>query len=87
MYLSWELNCRNHVLTTDGRTYEQLRKTKSAAYHAVDLSSEDVETLTKYAASNETQRVCDQTDMVEPRFDIYEESHPENNDKVQAKQG
>lgn len=50
----------------------------------VNLSKEDVDALTKYSTENPVVRVCDQTEDVTPRFDIFEENHPEHNDKAQA---
>lgn len=53
----------------------------------VDLSQDEVATLNKFSAEQKVVRVCDQTDDVEPKFDIFEETHPENNDIAQAKLG
>ena len=51
----------------------------------VDLSKEDVQVLEEEAIKQPFKKTCDQTDSFEPRWDIYEMEHPENNDKVQCK--
>ncbi|KAL7418942.1 hypothetical protein Q5752_006626 [Cryptotrichosporon argae] len=51
----------------------------------VDLSDAEFEEIEKLAESHPANRVCDQSESFEPYYDIYEEKHPEHNDKVQAK--
>lgn len=47
----------------------------------VNLTKEEVDSLEKAALEQPHKRVCDQSDDF--KYDIYEEKHPENNDKVQ----
>lgn len=52
----------------------------------VQLSAEEFAAVEKLAEDHPPKRVCDQTDSLYPRYDIYEESHPEHNDKYQFAQ-
>lgn len=52
--------------------------------HLVNLTQEEVDELTKFATSSAPKRVCDQTEDVHPRYDIFEETHDKYNDKAQA---
>lgn len=50
----------------------------------VNLSKEEVEGLEKAALQQDIVRVCDQTTSFSPEYDIFEEKHPQHNDKAQA---
>ncbi|ORY31923.1 putative aldehyde reductase i [Naematelia encephala] len=54
-----------------------------ANFKTIDLSSEEFETLEKLAEGHPPKRVCDQSDSLEPYYDIYQENDPEYSDKVQ----
>jgi len=49
----------------------------------VDLSEEEFQSIEDLAKSIPANRVCDQSDSFEPDYDIYEDNHPENNNKAQ----
>lgn len=51
----------------------------------VNLTKDEVDELEKAAVSQQVKRVCDQSDSFD--YDIFEENHPENNDKAQSKLG
>lgn len=50
----------------------------------VALSDEEFEQIQKLAKDHPAKRVCDQSDLYEPYYDIYQEKDPKFNDKVQA---
>lgn len=50
----------------------------------IDLTEDEFESVNKIARSTPHKRVCDQSNDFEPVYDIYQENHPEYNDKVQA---
>ncbi|ETS61983.1 hypothetical protein PaG_03534 [Moesziomyces aphidis] len=52
----------------------------------IDLSAEELDQLEKGALAQTPKKVCDQSDLVVPAYDIFEADHPTNNDKVQAAQ-
>ena len=52
----------------------------------IDLSPEELDELEKGALAQTPKKVCDQSDLVVPSYDIFEANHPTNNDKVQAQQ-
>lgn len=52
----------------------------------IDLSPEELDELEKGALAQTPKKVCDQSDLVVPSYDIFEANHPTNNDKVQAAQ-
>ncbi|EIW67822.1 hypothetical protein TREMEDRAFT_44848 [Tremella mesenterica DSM 1558] len=52
----------------------------------VQLSDDEFYALEKLAEDHPSKRVCDQTDDLHPRYDIFLESHPELSDKAQYAQ-
>ncbi|PWZ03843.1 hypothetical protein BCV70DRAFT_153874 [Testicularia cyperi] len=52
----------------------------------IDLSEEELKSLEEGALAQTPKKVCDQSDLVVPSYDIFEANHPTNNDKVQAAQ-
>jgi glycerol 2-dehydrogenase (NADP+) len=50
----------------------------------VDLDQQEIDELEKGALAQHPKKVCDQSDLVVPAYDIFEANHPTNNDKVQA---
>lgn len=50
---------------------------------AVELTDDEFAEIEKLAASHPAKRVCDQSTLYEPFYDIYQEEDPEFNDKVQ----
>ncbi|PWN47705.1 putative GCY1-galactose-induced protein of aldo/keto reductase family [Violaceomyces palustris] len=50
----------------------------------VPLSDQEIQTLERGASLQKKTKVCDQSDDVVPRYDIFEHDHPLNNDVVQS---
>jgi len=63
---------------------QQQAKTLTVA--AVDLTDDEFAQIEKLAESHPPKRVCDQSDLYEPYYDIYQENDPKYSDKVQFAQ-
>jgi len=75
--ISWQIG-RGVVVIPKSVTASRIKSN----FQDVVLDKEDLAELEKEALNTERSRVCDQSEDFD--FDIYEDNHPENNDKTQS---